>query len=117
MVTNQTPCPARHPGPPRTCYGSPNEITVEWFCSSYHWTGDASWNPLPTRRRCEGSAVQICPSRPFFSFGPFEDQIEGLSVGGIDTCTVDRTVQKDDSQQNSLFGRFSHKVKKIGLVR
>jgi RHS repeat-associated protein len=27
---------------------------------------------------CEGSAVQICPSRPFFIFSPFEDQFERL---------------------------------------
>src|SRR5208337_513487 len=41
-----------------------------------------------------GSEVQILSPRPFLVLGALEDEVEGLSVGGPDVCTIRRAVQK-----------------------
>src|SRR5712691_9127554 len=50
------------------------------------------------RLQTKGSRVRISPGAPFLIFCPCKDQIERLSVSGIDTCGVYRAVRKDDSE-------------------
>ena len=64
-----------------------------------------------------GSEVQILSPRPFFIFGPLEDQVEGLSVTGIKIYRVDGAVQKHQAEQLGLFRWIPRKVQRIGLVR
>ena len=64
-----------------------------------------------------GSELQILSPRPFFSFGPIKDHIEGLSICRVKTYRIHRAVRKHHSQQSRLFCWFPCNVQKIRLVR
>ena len=48
-----------------------------------------------------GSEVQILSPRPFVILGPFEDQVEWLSVGGPETYA-----HREHREGDALNGRF-----------
>jgi hypothetical protein len=43
-------------------------------------------------------------------FGPFEDHVEGLSIGRIKAYSINRAVQKYFSEQFGLLRWFARKV-------
>jgi len=46
----------------------------------------------------EKSSKIVPLGAPFLIFSSQEDQVEGLSVCGIDTCSIDGAVRKHDFQ-------------------
>jgi hypothetical protein len=48
-------------------------------------------------------------------FGPSTDHVEGLSIGRIKTCGIDRAVQKYFFEPFGLFRWFAREIQKISI--
>ena len=73
------------------------------------WVAELGYEP-------EGREFESSQGAPFLCFGPFKDQVEGLSVFRIKTYAVCGAVRKHDPQQFALFVWVLPKVQRIGPV-
>ena len=80
----------------------PNTVQHETRKLQKNKAGHASSNCL-SHLLSRGSGVRIPPGAPFLIFGMVEDQVEGLSICGVNTCSIDRAVRKHHFEQFRFF--------------